>query len=244
MIGKRISILIIVLLPFLAAHSAYAGAKITKISGDVKVRRGVEEAWQNATIGVLLEDIDSILTGANSEVALVTDDGVNFKLGESSTLDISDLRKITRQEMFLYLMSKKVQKIEPGTGTTKLRIGNVSVVHGESKAKSDSTPVEHSNPNFWITEKNGAIALHDQQYYPNSIIKIHKILDKYNSIQDGGELYFYLGKSFEKIENTGQAIDAYQVAARLHEEQKSATQNSKPWLYEAQQAIEKLKAKN
>jgi len=212
--GRKMSFLVILMLLFLAAHSAYAGAKIIKISGDVKVRRGVEEAWQNATIGMLLEDIDSILTGANSEAVLVTADGVNFKLGESSTLDISDLRKITRQEMFLYLMSKKVQKIEPGTGTTKLRIGNVSVVHGESKTKSDSVPVGQSNPNFWTTEKNGAIALHDQQFYPNSIIKIHKILDKYNSIQDGGELHFYLGKSFEKIENTGQAIDAYQVAIK------------------------------
>ncbi|HEX9970617.1 MAG TPA: hypothetical protein VGD14_00965 [bacterium] len=241
---KRISILNIVLLLFLATHSAYAGAKIIKISGDVKVRRGVEEAWQNAAIGMLLEDIDSILTGANGTLVLVTADGANFKLGESSALDISDLRKITKQEMFIYLMSKKVQKIEPGTGTTKLRIGNVSVVHGESKAKSDSLPAEHSNPNFWITEKNGAIALHDQQYYPNSIVKIHKILDKYDSIQDGGELHFYLGKSFEKIENTGQAIDAYLVAARLHEEQKSAARDSKPWFNEAQKAIERLKAKN
>ncbi|MCU0644007.1 MAG: hypothetical protein MUC94_07065 [bacterium] len=240
---KKISFLVIVLLLFLETHWAFAGAKVIKISGDVKVRRGVEEAWQNAAIGVLLDDIDSILTGANGEVVLVTADGANFKLGGSSVLEISDLRKITRQEMFLYLMSKKVQKIEPGSGTTKLRIGNVSVVHGESKAKSDSTPVEQSNPNFWITEKNGAIALHDQQYYPNSIIKIYKILDKYNSIQDRGELHFYLGKSFEKIENTGQAIDAYQVAVRLHEEQQSSSQDAKPWFYEAQKAIEKLTAK-
>ncbi len=241
---KKIAFVVIAVLLLVEAHCVFAGAKIIKISGDVKVRRGLEEAWQNATVGMLLEDIDSILTGANSEVALVTADGVNFKLGESSALDLSDLRKITKQEMFLYLMSKKVQKIEPGTGRTKLRIGNVSVVHGESKAKSDSTPVEQSNPNFWITEKNGAIALHDQQYYPNSIIKIHKILDKYDPIQDCGELQYYLGKSFEQIENTGQAIDAYQEVVRLHDEQKCGSQAAKQWLADAQKAIERLKAKN
>jgi tetratricopeptide (TPR) repeat protein len=241
---RKISFLIIVLLLFFEAQWAFAGAKVIKISGNVKVRRGLEEVWQNATAGMLLEDIDTILTGANAEVVLETSDQTEFRMGESSVLDISDLRKITKQEMFMYLMSKKVQKIEPTDGKTKLRIGNVSVVHGESKATSESAPAASSDPNFWIKEKNGAIALQEQKFYPNSIIKIHKILDKYDSIQDGGELHFYLGKSFEKIENIGQAIDAYQEAIRLHEEQKSVSQNSKPWFYEAQQAIEKLKVKN
>lgn len=238
--GKKLFRLVIVLILFLEGHLALAGARIIKVGGDVKVRRGVEEAWQNAVAGMLLEDLDSILTGAHGSVLLELSDGVQFRLGDAAALDISDLRKITKQEMFLYLMAKKVQKIEPGSDATKLRIGNVSVVHGESKATADSASIQRSNSDFWITEKNGAIALHEQQFYPNSIIKIHKILDKYKSIQDSGELHFYLGKSFEKIDNPGQAIDAYQFAIRLYEEQKNAVQESKPWLIEAQRAIERL----
>ena len=241
---KKISFLIIVLLLFFEAQWAFAGAKVTKISGDVKVRRGVEEAWQNASVGMLLDDIDTILTGASGEVVLQTGDGVAFKLRSSAVLDISDLRKITRQEMFIYLMSKKVQKIEPSTGTPKLRIGNVSVVHGESKAAPDSSLADRSNPDFWKQEKNGAIALLDQHYYPNSIIKIHKILDKYGAVPDGGELHFYLGKSFEQIDSPGQAIDAYQAAIQRHDEQQNSSLDAKPWLLDAQKAIEKLTAKN
>lgn len=240
---KKISFLIIALMLLLEAHWAFAGAKVMKISGNVKVRRGLEEAWQNAAVGMLLEDIDTILTGANAEVVLETADMTEFRLGESSFLDISDLRKITKQEMFMYLMSKKVQKIEPGEGKTKLRIGNVSVVHGESKVTTESAPASSSDPNFWIKEKNGAIALQEQKFYPNAIIKIHKILDKYDSIQDCGELQYYLGKSFEQIENTGQAIDAYQEVVRLHDEQKCVSQAAKQWLEDAQKAIDRLKAK-
>ena len=95
---KKISFLIIALILFLEAHWAFAGAKIIEISGSVKVRRGLEEVWQNATVGMLLEDIDTILTGLNSEVVLETADMTEFRLRESSVLDVSDLRKITKQE--------------------------------------------------------------------------------------------------------------------------------------------------
>jgi hypothetical protein len=241
--NKKTSLMMTLIILIVGVEFTFAGAKIIRISGDVKVRRGVEETWQPASIGMLLEDIDTILAGSDGEVILETLDGTTFKLSKNSVLDISDLRKITEKELFLYLMSKKVQRIEPREGKTKLRIGNVSVVHGESKTKPESAVSDELETGFWIQEKNGAKALYEQKFYPNSIIKYHKILDKYNTIEDRGEIHFYLGKSFEVLNQNGQAIDAYQEAIHRFQQRDYNNPNTAKWLSEAQQAIERLKPK-
>lgn len=243
MMTKRALAIIGLIICYCQIQGALAGAKIIRVSGEVKARRGVEESWQPTIPGMLLEEIDTILTGANGEVVLETAEGVYFKLGKNASLDISDLRKITEKELFLYLMSIRIQKMAPGAGKTQLRIGNVSVVHGESKAKSDSSLKNQLEPDFWSQEKNGAVALHDQKLYPNSIIKFHKILDRYGSRPDCGEIHFYLGQSFEAIENPGQAIDAYQMVIHQSEAQHCENPDAKRWLDDAQKAINRLKPK-
>jgi len=241
--AKRMSAMIIVIILFCQIQWAIAGAKIISLSGEVKVRRGMEETWHPAAVGMLLDDIDTILTGSNGSIQIETPDGIRFKLGSNAALDISDLRKISEKELFLYLMSKKLQKIEPPDEKTKLRIGNVSVVHGESKAKSDSSLLNISKQSFWSQEKNGAIALYDQKFYPNSIIKFHRILDKYSAIENCGEAHFYLGKAFEAIDNPGQAIDAYQHFITQHQEKSGNSEITNEQIREAQNAIEKLKSR-
>ena len=52
--------LIIALLQYHQIVFASMQAKIISISGEVKIRRGVEEQWQEAELGMLLEEIDTI----------------------------------------------------------------------------------------------------------------------------------------------------------------------------------------
>ena len=244
--NKKFLMMTFLMMLFIGIEIAMAGAKVIKISGDVKVRRGVEEDWQPASVGMLLEDIDTILTGSDGVVILQTmqtTDGNNFELGNNSILDISDLRKITEKELFLYLMSKKVQKIEPRNGKTRLRIGKVSVVHGESKVESEKIPDSNLKFGFLLQEKNGARALHEQKLYPNSIIKYHKILEKYNAAKNCGEIHFYLGKSFEALNQIGQAIDAYQQTIYLQQQPGCDNSKTKTWSAEAKKAVVKLKQK-
>lgn len=241
--NKKASMITFMIVLFVGVDFVLAGAKIIRLSGEIKIRRGVEETWQPASVGMLLEDIDTILTGTDGIVVLQTSDGINFELGNNSILDVSDLRKITEKELFLYLMSKKVQKIEPREGKTPLRIGNVSVVHGESKAESENSAASEVKSELIVQEKNGARALYEQRFYPNSIIKFHKILDKYNAVQNNGEVYLYLGRSFEAMNHPGQAIDAYQRAIIYNQSQENKSKEIYKWINEAEQAIERLKLK-
>lgn len=216
---------------------AASSVKIVSLSGEVKVRHGVEEDWHHAAAGMLLEDIDTILTGEASMVTLETPEGGSFRLGSYAILDIADLRKISEREMFLFLMSQKVNQIPTPQEKTKLRIGNVSVVHGESKAGAPAGEKQKNDLPGWIQETNGAKALYDQHYYPNAIVKLHKILAKYPQAEDCGEIHFYLGQAFAALHKTGQAVDAYKAAlARVCENALSQQRAD-----EARQALARLK---
>ena len=234
---KRLEFCVFVFSCFVQIVAAAPLVKISGISGEVKVRRGVEENWQRAAAGMLLEEIDSILTGEAATVTLETQDGTTFRLGSYAILDIADLRKITEREMFLYLMSQKVNQIPARPEKAKLRVGNVSAIHGESKsgtARNKSAPDESQS---WKQETNGTQALYEQGYYPNAVVKLHKVLAKYPNVEDCGEIHFNLGRAFEALNKSGQAIDAYKVALELLCDDDASKQR----VDDARRAIERLK---
>lgn len=215
-------------------------AKIVKLSGDVSVRRGLEENWEKAAIGQELEDIDTILA-LEGEVVLEIRENHTFTLRSNTMLDIGDLRKIQERELFIYLMEKKVKEIQPRTKKTPLRIGNVSVVHGSQPKLNTNSPNLDDAENWWRKETNGAAAMLSQKYYPNTIVKTHKILSKYPNIKDCGELHFYLARSLEAIGKTGQAIDAYQQSIDRCEEKKCNDKAALERLQMAKAALKELK---
>ncbi len=219
---------------------SFAGlqVRILEVSGDVKSRRGVEENWEQAQAGQLLEEIDTILTGSGSRIKLKIIDGKIFELGSDSILDLVDLRPMSEDELFLQLMSFKINKIEPRSEKSRLRISNVTVIHGESRVSSGQGKTENKTLPL---EMNGARALYSQSYYPNTIIRLYKIMSKYVKIDDCGEIHYYLGKSFEALDKKGQALDAYEVALKKHEEQGCHIQQSNAWYPDVRHSIEKLK---
>ena len=234
---------IIILSVILATVNLFANglsAKIKEIKGDVKVRLGLNETWQKAAIGMILKDIDTILSGENSQVVLKTSDQTLFILGANSILDIADLRKISEKELFLFLVSDKVDNIEPRNNKTPLRIGNVSLVHGAQYSKEDTSQTDSTELAKWQKrELNGVMALYDQKYFHNSIIKLYNIIHKYSNMSYQGLIYLYLGKGFEAVSYKGKAIEAYKESILYFEH---AVQDSthKSYLRDARMALEKL----
>ena len=107
--------------------------------------------------------------------------GQIFKLISNAQIDINDLRKISEKEMMLFLMAKKINRIKPRSQRTPLRVGNVSVVHGEKKRTTTELMIKDDTEDDWILkETNGAKALFDHKYYTNTVVKLNKILTKYS----------------------------------------------------------------
>ncbi|MFQ5825185.1 MAG: hypothetical protein ACE5JB_14140, partial [bacterium] len=224
----RIIIGVIFIISFIQIGMAQPKVRIKRASGDVKIRRGVEETWHIASAGTWLEEIDSILTGEGSVAILELLDGTTFRLGGNAMLDIADLRKITEQELFLMLMSKKIRQIGPREEKTKLRIGYVNVVHGELKRDTLTSTENNGGYKVWELEKNGALALYSQNFTTNSILKMNNILIKYPNVNDCGELHFYLGKAFETLNKPGQALDFYKIVLKKRLEA-SCQDFTAPW---------------
>jgi hypothetical protein len=215
--------------------------EITNMKGDVRIRVGLDEEWQNARIGMILKNLDTIYCGENSLVILLNQDGQKFTLEANSILDISDLRKIQDRELFLFLMTQKVDQIEPEDTNTKIRVGNVSVVHGESKNDDNTHDLSNSDIDWYKYEVNGADALIEHTYYPNAIIKLHQIKNRYSEEKDQGFTNYRIGYSFEVMQNKGQAMDNYHSALALYIKFNSDGTSEPGWIKETRAAIERMR---
>lgn len=238
---KRI-LCVILIIGVVTGLSANDNLSVTviEVRGEVKVRHGLEESWHLVKDGTELKVIDTILTGAHAAVILAISGKGRFRLEANAMLDIGDLRNLTEKELFLLLMSKKIQRINSTGEKTRLRVGNVSSVHGESKQDTQQTDVSIERRQFWEREKNGAKALYKHRYYTNCIMKLTNILIKYSTFQDCGEIHFYLGKSFEALNKRGQAVDAYQTVIRIQKEQHCSGTKEDKWLNESKAAVKRL----
>jgi len=210
--NKLIGLLLIFGLGAAPWARAQQSVRILSLRGEVKVRRGLEETWHAARAGMLLRELDTILTGETGEVELQITGDTTFRLGSNAILDVSDLRKITERELFLYLMSQKVRDMETPTRKAPLQQESVSVVRGEKKTPGETPAVSEAQRRRWRLEANGALALYSQDLFPNAILKYYRILEKYSKIPDCGEIHFYLGRAFEKIDEPGRALEAYRAA--------------------------------
>jgi hypothetical protein len=232
------SLVLLVLYP--VAATIAAEIQIVNLSGDVKFRRGVEENWHVAQKDVLLEEIDTIWTGEDGKVVLQLRDNRQFTLGENSMLDIADLRNIKEEDLFLILMNQKIKKIDTSKEKMPLQIGTVSVVHGSSK-DSSQVYLKTDTLNQQEAVKNGIRALFAQEFYANTIVKVKQYFNYFAMLQDCGELDYYVGRSFEMLNQFGQAIDAYEISITKNKNDSCPEQD---WGKMATARLQELKKQN
>ena len=221
---------------------AGTGVKIVKLGGEVKVRRGLEERWERAQLDMLLDEIDTILTGENGDTVLSFGEGAVFKLGSNSVLDIADLRQITAQELSLILVSQKIGKIKTGGGKVPLRIGDVSTIRGSSFAgEADPAPREGTlSAQQWRRwEVNAAQALTAQNLLTNAALKWHRIKEKFPEQPDCGEVSFHLAQTLERLQQEGQARDEYQLSVEQARAQNCQEEETKERIAAAGAALQK-----
>lgn len=231
---------IILIIIGMLVNSLQADVKILEAKGNVMVRFGIEETWHKAQIGSILKNIDSILSGENGLVTLELEDGTQFKLGPNAVLDVIDIRKIQQRELFMYLMSQKIDQLDTKEENTPVKVGNVSIVHGDSKQEKNTVKSDIVQEDWYLFEINGALALYDHQYYPNTIIKCIKIQNKYDPERDLGKIDFYIGKSFEALKDKGQAQDAYKHALDEYNRTKEPSSKEPAWVADARSSLQHL----
>jgi hypothetical protein len=231
------NIIIYIFCFYLFGIAASVDVTVINVKGDVKIRYGVEEEWQPAKTGMILRDIDSIISGAGGQAKLKLNDGRIFELGGNSYLDIVDLKNIDKHELFLFLMSKKILEIKKPDTDDRIRISNVSVVHGNSKTSSKNDSLENNSSDWSEQETNGAVSLYVQKFYPNTIVKLKKMISKYTVLNNQGKIFYYLAKSFNALAMKGQARENFQAVIEFYQDQDNLTKEEKTRLAEAREAL-------
>jgi hypothetical protein len=212
--------------------------EIVKSTGSVQVRRGLDEQWLLTHNGAVLREMDSIATGPESQVTLHSSEGTAFTLGANAMIDMADLRRITEQEMFLFIMSQKIEKLAAPGKKTGLEIGSVSVIHGDNKAVDATARVDAV---ALVKEMNGAQALQQQRFFTNAVVKYHKLLPQDRQPLRQSLIRYELGCCFEQLQQPGQALDAFQTAQNILEQQVSPSEESRNQLVRVQAAVSRLK---
>lgn len=233
-------LIVILIIVGMVVNGLQADVKIIETKGNVMVRYGIEESWNKAKIGSILKNIDSILSGEDGEVNLELEDGTQFKLGVNAVLDIGDIREIQERELFMYLMSQKIDQLDTKNENTPVKVGNVSIVHGDSKQESNMAKSDSDQQDWYLLEINGAMALYDHNYYPNTIIKFIKIQNKFDPSRDMGRVDYYIGKSFEALNDQGQAQDAYKCALDEYKRMKDPSSKEQSWVADARDSFNRL----
>lgn len=223
------------------AMAQATSAEIVRLSGEVLVRKGLDEAWQRARLGQVLEDIDTILTLETGEVTLELTPGTRFRLGSNAMLDIGDLRRITERELFLYLMEEKVGRMPAKEKKSQLTIGMGSSPRSFNQARKTPKIDELLATQRWQQEANGARALYAQDWFPNAIVKWRKILASSEDARQCAEIHYFLGKAFEAIKEPGRAIDAYQAALEQQTSERCLNRDTGEIKQEAEAAIKRLR---
>ncbi len=214
----------------------FADIKLLSTKGDVKIRRGVSEQWQQIKAGEILNYDDAIFIGIKSTATVSINGQKKIALPEKTIVEISDLRFLTKEELLLKLALDRIIAVPQQDRRDELMPAQTTVIHGEKKSEtSAAVPNAFGTVENALKMLNGAKLLFDNKFYGTCALRVREVLRIHPTIETGIEYKLLTANSLEKAELYDEALSEY-VSIPL--ENISAKQKQT-----LQQNIERLKKK-
>lgn len=228
---KKISLVLVLILGL--AINIFADIKLLSVKGDVKVRRGVSEHWQQIKAGEILKLEDALFIGSKSSAAVSVDGQKKIALPEKTIVEISDLRYLTKEELLLKLAMERIIAVPQQDRRDELMPAQTTVIHGEKKSETSAV----AKPTFENALKmlNGAKLLFENNFYGTCALRVREVLRIHPTIETSIEYKLLTANSFEKAELYDEALSEY---VSIQSENLSAKQKQT-----INQNIERLKKK-
>ena len=207
---KHIASFIALLL--LTGMLAHADMKIKTIQGDVKVRRGAEEAWVTAAAGDVVKPEDSMRSGRGSSVVLVVDGATELTLPELVIVDCSDLRTLTQEELLLKLAMEGIRSLPQQKRDGGMSVPQTTTVHG-SRAETGSTPQPGSKDGYAL-QLNGTKVLHQNGYYATMVLRAKEVFRLSPPLRMRYDVRLMVADAFEKMQLNGEALTEYRTLSK------------------------------
>ena len=194
-----------------SAPGSSAEIIVNQVKGDVEVRSGMEETWNPVAKGDKLKPHDSMKTGKKgSAVLLVTSEKggkpVKLNLPSDVILDLSDIRKLTRDELILKLTMEKVNASPYDWKEDDLQVPNATVVHGERK---NSEAAGEQDEQTALLRMNGTKVLFRNGYFSTCALRGLSLLERFPSLGETFENRYMVAESLERSDLRGEALNEY-----------------------------------
>ncbi len=196
--------------------------KIEKAKGSVSAQIGTNEKWNSVITGETLPANSMIETGKNSQVQI--DNGkIKFTLGGSSALPLSNLKKMSLNDLILALAMEDMlnapkKKQEANSKNT--------AVYG-AQINGIKLPVVETN-DFGIMRLNGAVQLAEAGFKESAVADSKDTFRKYPATKNVASFRIYFANILADLGLSEDAYDEYKQiqSLKLTSDQKQQVQKS------------------
>lgn len=164
------SLLLLIILTTAVLGQNFSAEKIT---GNVKVISGDSDKWQQLTTKTILDE-NAVVTTEKKSSVLIKSEEISFLLKESSAVTVSNIKKMSLDELVLALAMEDVMNTPRKNGTEKS--GNTGV-YGNKVNEKEITTLNSND--FGFKRLNGAKQLAESGLKESAIITAKEVYRKY-----------------------------------------------------------------
>ncbi len=167
--------------------------KVEKVKGDVKAQIGASEKWLDVKDGMELNANAILSTGKNSSLQIVNSD-TKFVLKENSVLSVSDIKKMSLDDLILALAMEDM--INAPKKEEKTNSENTAVYGSEEKGDKKLTV---SDDNFGMKRLNGAMQLSENGFKESAIVAAKETYRKYPESKNNAAMRIFFADNLNDL---------------------------------------------
>ncbi|QQS36099.1 MAG: hypothetical protein IPM56_17970 [Ignavibacteriales bacterium] len=152
--------------------------KVEKVSGTVKKLPAGEEKWIEVSSGETINSTSMLMTEKNSSVRISNSNSF-FMLKESSAVLVSDIKKMTTEELLLALAMEDM--LNAPRKKEKSKSHDTAVYGTNENGKKNNTLENHD---YGIKRLNGAKQLSENGFNESAVIAAKETYRKYPSVKE------------------------------------------------------------
>ncbi|HMN24651.1 MAG: hypothetical protein IT276_15840 [Ignavibacteriaceae bacterium] len=211
-----------ILIYLIAVTISYSQSfQVEKITGTAQMLSNGSETWQPVKLKMLLDENTIISTDKNSSVNIKSAD-ISFILKESSAITISNIKKMSLDELVLALAMENVMNAPRKKGNTK---SDNTAVYGDKINKETLSTIKSND--FGLKRINGAKQLAENGMKESAIITAKEIYRKYPDTKKDAETRIYFADLLFERGLYEESLDEYAEikSLQLNAEQKIHVNN-------------------
>jgi tetratricopeptide (TPR) repeat protein len=207
----KVFILIFILSAYLNAGSDIFIVK--KLKGNAEVRHGVSEVWNKLEHGDTLKPDDTIKAYSDTYIEIYSPEGRIFKMSGPALLNISDIRRISVEDLLLQLAMEDIRAIpEKSDGFYRSERRKATGVYGSDISRRKAKVKIKKDDKIAFLWANGAIILFENGYYETSAIRAKNLINRFDELRSNSKICLLPARALEKLGLYGEAISEYNRA--------------------------------